>query len=85
MIVVYTLDGCPFCDKLKEGLTKNKIKFITKDIENPKYGAEFDKICEFSNTETVPVMLIEKQVFVPDVSFKTIDEAVDLAKRFNQP
>ena len=85
MVVIYSLKGCPFCEQLKEGLEKEGIEYKDKDIDIPKYEEEFDKISSVSNTESIPVMLIGKQIFAPDVSFKTIEECIGLAKKFSQP
>ena len=85
MVIIYTLDGCTFCSQLKEGLDKEKIKYKEKDIDVPKYEYEFDKLSNLTKSEGVPVMVIGKQIFAPEVSFKTIGEAVSLAKKFTQP
>jgi glutaredoxin len=75
---------CPYCVELKEKLDAEGIKYQDRDIDNPKFEAEFDKIAEQSDNDSIPVMIIGKQLFLPDVSFKSIDEAVMLAKKFNQ-
>ncbi len=30
--IVYTMEGCPFCQMIKEELEKNNLPFITRDI-----------------------------------------------------
>ena len=32
--------------------------------------------------QEVPIVRIDKQLFLPNISFKTIDEAVELTKKF---
>ena len=84
MVTIYSLKTCPFCVELKEGLDKEGIKYTEKDISVKKYETEFDKISELTKTDSIPIMLIDKQVFAPDVSFKSIEEAIGLAKKFSQ-
>ena len=83
-MIVYSLKTCPYCTELKEGLDKEGIKYEDRDVENPKYNAEFELIVKLSGEDSIPVMVIGKEVFVPDVSFNSIEEAINLAKKFNQ-
>ena len=70
-IKVFSMKGCQYCDKLKNKLTENKIDFIEIDVdENDK---SFSKKV---NNDLLPAVLIDKTAFLPDKSFKTIDEAV---------
>lgn len=85
MITIYTLKGCSFCTRLKEGLNKEGLEYTEKDIDIPENEAEYDKFAEMADTDSVPIMTVGKQLFVPDVSFKSIEEAVALAKKFSQP
>ena len=84
MIEIYTLDNCPFCNELKEGLTAEGIEYVEKDVSIPKFEAEYDVLADRFDTDDVPVMVIDKRVFIPDVSFKNISDAVGLAKRFTK-
>ena len=84
MVKIYSLKTCPFCIELKEGLDKEGIQYEDRDIGTPKYEKEFNRISEVSKNEVIPLMIIGKQMFVPDVSFNSIEEAIDLAKKFTQ-
>jgi glutaredoxin len=81
-VTVYTMSDCPYCAELKEKLTNENIQFRNVDIDLPENQEEFNKIIEASNAEEVPIVRIEKQLFLPNISFKTITEAVELTKKF---
>lgn len=81
-VTIYTMNDCPYCADLKEKLTKENIEFRNVDIDLPENQEEFNKIIEVSNAEEVPILKIDKQLFVPNVSFKSITEAVELTKKF---
>ena len=83
-MIVYSLKTCPYCTDLKEGLDKEGIKYEDRDVDNPKYNAEFEHISKLSGDDSIPVMVIGKEVFVPDISFNSIEEGIILAKKFNQ-
>ncbi len=81
-VTIYTMSDCPYCLELKEKLTNENIQFRNVDIDLPENQEEFNKIVEASNAEEVPIVRIEKQLFLPNISFKTITEAVELTKKF---
>jgi glutaredoxin len=81
-ITIYTMSDCPYCADLKEKLTNENIEFRNVDIDLPENQEEFNKIIEVSKAEEVPILRIDKQLFVPNVSFKSITEAVELTKKF---
>ena len=81
-VTIYTMSDCPYCADLKEKLTNENIEFRNVDIDLPENQEEFNKILEVSNAEEVPILKIDKQLFVPNVSFKSITEAVELTKKF---
>jgi len=81
-VTIYTMSDCPYCADLKEKLTKENIEFRNVDIDLPENQQEFETILNVSKAEEVPILKIEKQLFVPNVSFKSIAEAVELTKKF---
>ena len=81
-VTVYTMSDCPYCAELKEKLTNENIQFRNVDIDLLENQEEFNKIIEASKAEEVPIIRIDKQLFIPNVSFKTITESVDLVKKF---
>ena len=81
-VTIYTMSNCPYCADLKEKLTNENIEFRNVDIDLAENQEEFEQILKASNADEVPIVRIEKQLFVPNVSFKSISEAVELTKKF---
>jgi len=81
-LTIYTMRDCPYCTDLKEKLTNENIDFTNVDVDLPENQEEFNKILEASKAEEVPILRIDKQLFIPNVSFKSINEAVELTKKF---
>lgn len=82
MIKLYTFPECPFCKELKELLTNEGIEFEDVNVNLPENQNEFAIVSKVSNSNEVPIMKIDKQLFVPNVSFQSIPEALELAKKF---
>jgi glutaredoxin len=82
MVTIYTFPECPYCKELKQLYESNNIEFEEKNIFSDEHKEEFGKIQEICNCDEVPIIRIEKQLFIPNVSFKTITEAVDITKKF---
>lgn len=83
MIYVYTIPNCPYCNELKGLLNDRKIEFDEIDVTLPNNVANFAKITEVVKSSDVPMVRIDKQMFVPYMSFKSIPEAADLVEKFN--
>jgi glutaredoxin len=81
-LTIYTMKNCPYCAELKEKLINENIPYRDVDVELDENKKEFDKILEASKAEEVPIIRIDKQLFIPNVSFKTITESVELVKKF---
>jgi len=82
MVKIYGFSACPYCKELKELLTKDGIQFIDVDIDLPENQEEFNKVMEIANADEVPIVRVGTQLLVPNVSFKSIVEAVELTKKF---
>ena len=79
---LYGYKECPYCQELKEHYEKNNIVFEYVDVELKKNKPEFKKIMEIGKTDSVPVILVNKTILSPDISFKSINEALTLTKKF---
>ena len=79
---VFSMKGCPHCDNLKNQLKENNIKFT--DIDVDKHEELYEKFSKKVDNEFLPAIMIGKKAFVPDRSFNTINEAVDLVKQHLQ-
>lgn len=82
MIRIYSIPDCPYCTELKEILTKEGVEFTDVDVNLPENEEEYNQVHEMTKSEEVPIVLVNKQLLVPNVSFKSIREAADLTKKF---
>ena len=87
LIVIYTMDGCPFCVMIKERLEELEIPFIDRDIDTEE--EEYNLFVKAINgNEYVPAfMVIETdgkthttKFFAPQRDFNEIEEGVNLIK-----
>lgn len=82
MIVrLYTMDGCPFCKEMEGYLKEENIKFTEVNIMKAQNKREYAKIQEVSGADSVPILLVGKNILVPDRSFKTIKEGFEITKK----
>jgi glutaredoxin len=81
MIRVYSITDCPYCSEIKELLTNENIPFVDVNIYLPENQKESDKLFEFTKTDQVPVLIVNKKILLPDVSFKTINDCFEIVKK----
>lgn len=82
MIKIYTIPNCPYCSQLKELLTEAEVEFAEVNVNLSENESEYNQIHKITKSDDVPIIRIGKQLLIPNVSFHTIKEAVDLTKRF---
>lgn len=75
-VIVFSMEGCPHCDNLKNQLIEKNIKFIEKDVD--KHEVLYESFSKKVDSEFLPAILIGKKAFIPERSFKTIDQAVQI-------
>lgn len=80
MIKIYTTESCGFCKQIKELLTKDGVEFTEVNVNLDENVAEYTKIVEATDSDMVPMIRIGNEVLVPNVSFKSIEEAVKITK-----
>jgi glutaredoxin len=73
------MKGCPHCDNLKNKLKENNIEFVELDIDDN--NLLYERFSKKVDDEFLPAILIGKTAYVPEKSFTTIDEAVELVKK----
>jgi glutaredoxin len=86
VLVLFTMEGCPYCVEMKEKLNEAGIEFVDRDINI--YEEEYDLFVEVTENEYVPAfMIIESpddnpttKTFTPDRDFNEIDEGVNIIK-----
>lgn len=85
-IIVYTMNGCPFCDQFKEMLTNEGIEFVDRDIN--EYEEEYDTYSKITENDMVPALLIiegdeenfESFLYAPERNYNELTEAVGIIK-----
>lgn len=82
MVKIYSIPDCPYCSELKEILTNEGIEFIDVNVNLEENEKEFDKIQKITESDSVPIVKVGKQLLVPNISFQSIREAADLTKKF---
>lgn len=88
--IVYTMEGCPFCQMIKEEFEKNNLPFITRDIH--EHQEEYDEFVRITENEYVPAMMLltlddkentsNVKLLAPDRDFDDIHEGVEIAKKY---
>ena len=79
-IVVYSLKGCPYCDKLKEQLTNDGYEFEDVDVETEDGDKRFQKIYELSKKDLFPTITVDEKILVPEISFNKIETVSKILK-----
>jgi glutaredoxin len=83
-IIVYTMEGCPFCVQFKDLLTKEGIEYFDRDIEI--YKDEYDSFTQITENEMIPALLIiegdgkdyKSFLYAPERNYDELTEAVDI-------
>lgn len=78
---IYSTPTCPYCQELKELLTKDGIDFTDVNVNLPENGVEYLKLHNITKSDDVPIVKVGKQLLVPNISFKSIHEAYLLTKK----
>ena len=89
IVILFTMEGCPFCQIMKDKLKESDIEYHERDIDENE--EEYSLFSEVSGSDFVPAfMIIENpesenptpHLFTPDNHFQTIDEGVEIIKQF---
>jgi len=86
-VIVYTMQGCPFCKDFKDMLTKEGIEFFDRDIE--VYKEEYDVFSEITENDMIPALLViegdgknhKSFLYAPDRNYNELTEAVDIINK----
>jgi len=55
-VILFTMDGCPYCVEMKGLLDEQKIEYYERDIN--EYKDEYDNFVEVTENEYVPAFLV---------------------------
>ena len=81
-VKLYGFDDCPYCQELKGLFEGDDITFTYVDVELEENESEFNKIMKIGKTDSVPIILVHNTILSPEISFKSIEEAFKLTKKF---
>jgi glutaredoxin len=87
LVIVYKMNGCPFCEMMKEQLKESNIEFYERDIDEHK--DEYDMFVEITENDYVPAFMIVESpgeepkslLFAPERDFNEISEGIDIIKK----
>ena len=86
-VIVYTMQGCPFCVDFKGMLTKEGIEFFDRDIDT--YSDEYDTFVQITENYMILALLIiegdgkdhKSFLYAPERNYNELTEAVDIIKQ----
>jgi len=85
-VIVYTMEGCPFCVEFKNMLSENNISFYDRDIH--KYQDEYQLFTEITGSDLIPSLLIIEgdgtnhvsYLYTPEKNYNELTEALQIVK-----
>jgi len=87
LVILFTMEGCPYCVQMKDQLTESNINFVERDINEHK--DEYDMFVEITENEFVPAFMIvespdtddhKSYLFAPERDYNEIEEGVAIIK-----
>jgi len=87
LVILFTMEGCPYCVQMKDQLKESNINFVERDIDEHK--DEYDMFVEITENEYVPAFMIvespdtddhKSYLFAPERDFNEIEEGVAIIK-----
>jgi len=80
------MEGCPYCEMMKEQLDKAELDYVTRDIN--EHEDEYNLFVEITENDYVPAFMIVESpdenpntlLFAPERDFNEIEEGVRIIK-----
>ena len=82
--IIFSMKGCPHCDNLKSQLKESNITFKEIDVDESENEVLYESFSKKVESEYLPAIVIGKKAFLPERSFKKIDDAVVMVKEYLQ-
>ena len=73
-ILMYTMNNCLFCKKLKETFDKEGIIYEERDYK--KYEAEWTKVKMLTGIPVFPTLQVDGRYYCPNRDFKSDEDAL---------
>jgi glutaredoxin len=87
LVILFTMEGCPYCVQMKDQLKESDINFVERDID--KHKDEYDMFVEITENEFVPAFMIvespdtddhKSYLYAPERDYDEIEEGVAIIK-----
>lgn len=87
LVILFTMEGCPYCVQMKDQLKESDINFVERDIN--KYNDEYEMFVEITENEFVPAFMIvespdtddhKSYLYAPERDYDEIEEGVAIIK-----
>jgi glutaredoxin len=91
LLIVFTMEGCPFCQIMKDRLTEEEIEYYERDINI--HEEEYNMFKEITENDFVPAFMIVENpddepfshLFAPERDYNEIEEGIGIIKEhFNR-
>lgn len=87
LVILFTMEGCPYCVQMKDQLKESNIDFVERDINEHK--DEYDMFVDITENEFVPAFMIvespdtddhKSYLYAPERDYDEIEEGVAIIK-----
>jgi len=91
LLIVFTMEGCPFCQIMKDRLNEEEIEYYERDIN--VHEEEYGMFKEITENDFVPAFMIVENpddepfshLFAPERDYNEIEEGIGIIKEhFNR-
>jgi glutaredoxin len=91
LLIVFTMEGCPFCQIMKDRLNEEEIEYYERDINI--HEEEYGMFKEITENDFVPAFMIVENpddepfshLFAPERDYNEIEEGIGIIKEhFNR-
>jgi glutaredoxin len=85
-IVIFTLNGCEYCEDLKQHLNNLKIEFV--ELEINEHSEVWDEVVNQTGYNLLPSIFISNEdtddgpIFVPERDFKSREECLNIIQQY---
>lgn len=76
MVTIYTITTCPWCDKVKKYLEKNKVEYVAKNIEIDEVARK--ECLKISGDLVVPITTVNGKDYVLSYDKEKLDTLLGL-------
>ena len=79
-LVIYTMKGCDYCDKVKEALTEKNIEFVEKDIR--EHAESWSKAIALTDYANTPTVFFKDQYFQPGKDYINPEQLLEIIQKY---